>query len=145
MIELRDVALSYPGRPLFEGDRSHFYDQLCDRGLTVRRTVLLCYLLGLLFAVSCALLLNREECDWDPIDNKGGALDKILLSEKSDEAGPLVFNHWLHYAGTEEGGMAIRCQVCHHDYKGLSIDPPKACRVCHLSHDDPKKNTLPTL
>jgi UDP-GlcNAc:undecaprenyl-phosphate/decaprenyl-phosphate GlcNAc-1-phosphate transferase len=38
------------GRPLFVGDRSHFYDQVRDRGLSVRRTVLLCYLIGLCFA-----------------------------------------------------------------------------------------------
>jgi len=38
-------------RPLFIGDRSHFYDQIRDRGLTVRKTVLACYGLGLVFAV----------------------------------------------------------------------------------------------
>jgi UDP-GlcNAc:undecaprenyl-phosphate GlcNAc-1-phosphate transferase len=31
------------GKPVFEGDRSHFYDQLVQRGLSVRRTVLICY------------------------------------------------------------------------------------------------------
>jgi UDP-GlcNAc:undecaprenyl-phosphate GlcNAc-1-phosphate transferase len=30
------------GAPLFEGDRSHVYDQLVDRGLGVRSTVLVC-------------------------------------------------------------------------------------------------------
>ncbi|MCA9243082.1 MAG: undecaprenyl/decaprenyl-phosphate alpha-N-acetylglucosaminyl 1-phosphate transferase, partial [Phycisphaerales bacterium] len=34
------------GKPIFKGDRSHFYDQLVDRGLSVRQTVLVCYLLG---------------------------------------------------------------------------------------------------
>lgn len=38
------------GRPLFVGDRSHFYDQLRDRGLTVRRTALVCYGVGAGFA-----------------------------------------------------------------------------------------------
>ena len=38
------------GRPLFVGDRSHYYDQLRDRGLSVRRTVLHCYLIGLVLA-----------------------------------------------------------------------------------------------
>lgn len=33
------------GRSIFEGDRSHFYDQLKQRGLSVRQTVLVCYLL----------------------------------------------------------------------------------------------------
>jgi len=37
------------GRPLFVGDRSHFYDQLRDRGWSVRRTVLACYALGVVF------------------------------------------------------------------------------------------------
>lgn len=39
------------GRPLFVGDRSHLYDQLRDRGLSVRRTVLTCYAIGLVFAL----------------------------------------------------------------------------------------------
>lgn len=38
------------GRPLFVGDRSHFYDQIRDRGLSIRQTVLVCYGLCLLFA-----------------------------------------------------------------------------------------------
>lgn len=38
-------------RPLFIGDRSHLYDQLRDRGLSVRRTVLTCYVIGALFAL----------------------------------------------------------------------------------------------
>jgi len=33
------------GRSIFAGDRSHFYDQLVDRGWTVRRVVLISYLL----------------------------------------------------------------------------------------------------
>lgn len=33
------------GRPIFEGDRSHFYDQLVDRGLSVKKVVLISYLL----------------------------------------------------------------------------------------------------
>ncbi len=38
------------GRSIFEGDRSHFYDQLVQRGLTTRQTVLVCYGLTLLYA-----------------------------------------------------------------------------------------------
>jgi len=34
------------GKPLFIGDRSHFYDQLRDRGLSVRQTVIRCYALA---------------------------------------------------------------------------------------------------
>lgn len=39
------------GRPLMIGDRSHFYDQLRDRGLSVKRVVTISYLLTLAFAV----------------------------------------------------------------------------------------------
>lgn len=38
------------GKPLFIGDRSHFYDQLRDRGLSVRKTVLCCYALAAILA-----------------------------------------------------------------------------------------------
>lgn len=38
------------GRPLFIGDRSHLYDQLRDRGLSVRQTVMACYAIGVVFA-----------------------------------------------------------------------------------------------
>lgn len=38
------------GRPLFRGDRSHFYDQIRDRGFSIRKTVLICYALGAAFA-----------------------------------------------------------------------------------------------
>jgi UDP-GlcNAc:undecaprenyl-phosphate GlcNAc-1-phosphate transferase len=31
------------GKPLFQGDRSHIYDQLVDKGLSVRQTALVCY------------------------------------------------------------------------------------------------------
>lgn len=34
------------GKPLFVGDRSHFYDQLVQRGFSVRQTALICYALG---------------------------------------------------------------------------------------------------
>lgn len=40
------------GRPLFVGDRSHFYDQLRDRGWSVRRTVLTCHALGVVFLLA---------------------------------------------------------------------------------------------
>lgn len=37
------------GRPVFAGDRSHFYDQLVQRGLSVRQTALLCYVVAALY------------------------------------------------------------------------------------------------
>lgn len=45
------------GRSIFEGDRSHFYDQLVQRGLTVRQTVFVCYAFTLLYAVTGLLLI----------------------------------------------------------------------------------------
>ncbi len=50
------------GRPLMIGDRSHYYDQLCDRGFTVRQVVAVSYLLSLAFVlvgVSVILLRTR--------------------------------------------------------------------------------------
>ncbi len=37
-------------RPLFVSDRGHIYDQLMDRGMTLRQTVLTCYLLAAAYA-----------------------------------------------------------------------------------------------
>jgi UDP-GlcNAc:undecaprenyl-phosphate GlcNAc-1-phosphate transferase len=39
------------GRPIFQGDRSHFYDQLVDRGFSVRRVVAISYGLSAVFAL----------------------------------------------------------------------------------------------
>lgn len=39
------------GRPLMEGDRSHFYDQLIDRGLGVKRVVAISYVLTTAFVL----------------------------------------------------------------------------------------------
>lgn len=39
------------GRPLMQGDRSHFYDQLHDRGLSVRQVVAISYALTLAFVL----------------------------------------------------------------------------------------------
>ncbi len=38
-------------RPLMIGDRSHFYDQLVDRGLSVRRVVRISYALAAIFVI----------------------------------------------------------------------------------------------
>ncbi len=45
------------GRSIFEGDRSHFYDQLVQRGLSVKQTVVVCYALAIMYA-ACGLLLT---------------------------------------------------------------------------------------
>lgn len=52
-----DTGLAYTrrklnGKPVFQGDRSHFYDQLVDRGLTVRQAVIVCYAMALFFVAS---------------------------------------------------------------------------------------------
>jgi UDP-GlcNAc:undecaprenyl-phosphate GlcNAc-1-phosphate transferase len=39
------------GRSIFAGDRSHFYDQLVDRGMSVRKVVIISYALTTFFAV----------------------------------------------------------------------------------------------
>lgn len=46
------------GRSIFEGDRSHFYDQLVQRGLSVRQTVLVCYLLAIVFTATGLMVME---------------------------------------------------------------------------------------
>ncbi|MDT8302362.1 MAG: MraY family glycosyltransferase [Sedimentisphaerales bacterium] len=38
-------------RPLFVSDRGHIYDQMIDRGITLKRTVTICYALAALYAL----------------------------------------------------------------------------------------------
>lgn len=42
-------------RPIMAGDRSHFYDQLRDRGMSVRRVVVISYLVAAVFALTGCL------------------------------------------------------------------------------------------
>jgi UDP-GlcNAc:undecaprenyl-phosphate GlcNAc-1-phosphate transferase len=37
-------------RPLFVSDRGHIYDQMLDRGISLKKTVVICYLLTAVFA-----------------------------------------------------------------------------------------------
>ena len=48
-------------RPLMVGDRSHFYDQLLDRGMPVRKVVAISYVLAALYAAAgcCAAIWVR--------------------------------------------------------------------------------------
>lgn len=39
------------GRPIFAGDRSHFYDQLIDRGFSIRQTLAICYGLAAFYGI----------------------------------------------------------------------------------------------
>jgi UDP-GlcNAc:undecaprenyl-phosphate GlcNAc-1-phosphate transferase len=43
-------------RPIMQGDRSHFYDQLSDRGLSVRAVVAISYVLAAVFALTGCLV-----------------------------------------------------------------------------------------
>lgn len=43
-------------RPLMQGDRSHFYDQLCDRGYATKRVVVISYALAGAFAAAGCLV-----------------------------------------------------------------------------------------
>ena len=52
------------GKPLFTGDRSHFYDQLRDRGLSVGKTVLICYLLGIIFTCLGTAVIYLRTVYW---------------------------------------------------------------------------------
>lgn len=48
------------GRPVMEGDRSHFYDQLLDRGMSVRKVVSISYALAAFYAlVGCTTIWLR--------------------------------------------------------------------------------------
>ncbi len=86
-------------------------------------------------------------CSWRSVDpfTRGAPLDTILLCEASDEAGPVTFPHRLHHASRSEGGRAIGCGVCHHDYEGPRAQPPRACRTCHVSHDHEEDPATPYL
>lgn len=48
------------GRSIFAGDRSHFYDQLVDRGMTVKQVVMISYLLAAFYALlGCLVTVLR--------------------------------------------------------------------------------------
>ena len=39
-------------RPIFVSDRGHIYDQMMDRGMSLKKTVTICYLLAGMYAVT---------------------------------------------------------------------------------------------
>ncbi len=112
--------------------RNRMNDALSRRRLAGTLLLAAC-LGGLQFAVSCRLL------------GDGAALDRILLGEKVDEAGTMIFDHRLHSTLRSSTGEPIACVRCHHTYQGLSNEPPKACGCCHLSHGDERTSDLPYL
>lgn len=64
-LPITDTALAMfrrwrSGRSIFAGDRSHFYDQLVDRGLSVRQVVAISYLVAGMYAVmGCLVMVVR--------------------------------------------------------------------------------------
>lgn len=98
-----------------------------------KRTVVALLSTALLLA-ACALSDSRPAPEG--AIEKGGALDVILLSEHSPEAGSLLFNHRLHYAPLEKGGYEIPCAECHHDIQDDPGRTPRACGDCHDNHHD---------
>jgi UDP-GlcNAc:undecaprenyl-phosphate GlcNAc-1-phosphate transferase len=61
-----DTALTYLRRylnnkPIFPGDRSHFYDQLIDRGFPVKKTVLISYSIGILFGIIALIMRGTSD------------------------------------------------------------------------------------
>jgi len=67
-VPILDTTLAFTRRylnkkPIFTGDRSHIYDQLVDRGFSVRRTAFACYALGAVFGIA-ALFLRTLPMFW---------------------------------------------------------------------------------
>jgi UDP-GlcNAc:undecaprenyl-phosphate/decaprenyl-phosphate GlcNAc-1-phosphate transferase len=61
ILPILDTALAVvrrlaAGKPIFAGDRSHLYDQLVDRGMTVKQVVVLFYILAALAAAMGVVL-----------------------------------------------------------------------------------------
>jgi UDP-GlcNAc:undecaprenyl-phosphate GlcNAc-1-phosphate transferase len=50
-------------RPLFVPDRGHIYDQMMDRGITLRKTVNLCYVLAAVYGLA-GLAVSRMPTFW---------------------------------------------------------------------------------
>lgn len=100
---------------------------------------------AILVLLICACNIHDSTGPDHDRNNPGGALDVILLSEKTDEAGPLFFDHRRHYAPRENGGVAIGCRTCHHDFTGSEGSLPQACSNCHFSHSDTRLGDPPSL
>ncbi len=103
-----------------------------------RRAALVLILFVPILLVRCLLFPGAER-------ERPGALDQILLSEKSLEAGPMILNHRLHYLLRDERGAPIECRFCHHAYEGTKVEPPRACSSCHPSHTSVASSDLPFL
>lgn len=53
-------------KPLFVSDRGHIYDQMIDRGIPLKKTVALCYVLTSLYAVT-GLVMSQMRTRYTPI------------------------------------------------------------------------------
>jgi hypothetical protein len=60
-----------------------------------------------------------------------GALDALLLSDFSYEAGLVRFNHRAHFGTKKDGGRGIACGKCHHDHAEEREFPEQQCVTCH--------------
>lgn len=49
-------------RPLFTSDRGHIYDQMIDRGMPLKRTVAICYVLATIFALIGLAMSQIRTC-----------------------------------------------------------------------------------
>ena len=47
-------------RPLFVSDRGHIYDQMIDRGIPLKKTVVICYVLAAIYAVIGLVMSQRR-------------------------------------------------------------------------------------
>ena len=94
-------------------------------------------------AISCVSLLAlylacaSRDIGGDAVSKarQANALDCILLSEHSDEAGPMLFPHYLHYGPKSAGMSEIACGKCHFCNGSARRKPEQACRNCHSPHD----------
>jgi len=53
-------------KPLFVSDRGHIYDQMIDRGIPLKRTVALCYILTAAYAI-IGLVMSQMRTRFTPI------------------------------------------------------------------------------
>jgi UDP-GlcNAc:undecaprenyl-phosphate GlcNAc-1-phosphate transferase len=52
-------------RPLFVSDRGHIYDQMIDRGISLKKTVVICYVLAIVYAlIGLVMGLTTEIKTW---------------------------------------------------------------------------------
>ena len=99
-------------------------------------------------AWACAIFSNAPDKPAQPdaitsasaktpaVNDNAGALDSLVLSDFSYDAGMVRFNHRAHFGDKKEGGRGIACATCHHDHAADREFPEQQCSVCHYpSHE----------